>query len=451
MILLLIFLILYTTVLYISPELMSNSVTFSSWLLFIIYISILIVFIAKYRKKSIFCPELLFSITFLFSTFLYSPFLYGEDIDSYVFKFLLQESNVNIVKGQSIAMMGFFFYLLGAVIYSKRNKASLTHSIKAVKSNSVYIIKRKYIHMITTIFIFIAIINGGLDIINRYTDTDVGLSGGAEAFFYITILIVISSVVEFLFLSQKKFATIKSIIKNVSKLYIINISFMITLFLLAGYRSALFPMLLPFVFLYDRFVKKIKIVYLISFLVLGVVLMSIIKDTRAGNDKTLNSDVFNVAYIGGDFTAANQALFTLVENTDKYGSQQGRNAITQMVSFIPFAQSFLIEILGLKTSESSSSFFTDKLESYWSGLGTHVIGDLYYGFGWFGVVLFMFVMGGVTSVLYNKATHEGYTKVIFYVLYLLILGNSLMFSRVEFFYFIRYLGFAAIILWLLKK
>lgn len=431
---------------------MIDNVTSISWLLLSIYITILIMFIAKYRKSSIICPELFFSFTFLFCTFLYAPLLHGEDVDGYVFSFLLQESNLNIIKSLSLAMIGFLFYILGAVIYSKSNKVTHFESINYLLRNNVFLARRSYIHAVTSLFIVLAIISGGLDIVNRYTDSKVGLSGGAEFFFYVTVLIVISSVAEFNFISKKKITTIKSIFININKVYVINSIFMITLFLIAGYRSALFPLLLPLIFLFDRFVKKIKIVYLVFFIFFGFVIMSVSKDTRAGEDSKLKtSNVLSVAYVAEDFISANQALFTLVEHTDKYGAQQGSNAIYQMVSFIPFSQFFLKEFLDVKSTESSSRFFTDKLESHWSGLGTHVIGDLYYGFGWFGVVFFMFVLGGATSFLYNKATQEGQFKVVYYVPYLLILGNSLMFSRVEFFYFFRIVGFSIIVIWFFEK
>lgn len=440
----------YVVVLYISPDVMNNNVLSVSWQLLTISVVFLIYFIAKYRKESVFCPELLFFIPFLFSTFLYSPFLYNEDINSYIFSFLLKETDANIIKSQSIATLGLLFYIFGGVVFSKIKNVKARNSVIAYRWNSIFISRKKPIHVLTTVIILFALFKGGGEIIYRYNRTDIGLTSVGKLFFYITILLVISSVIEFMSLNKKNVKTIKGIVKNASSVYLINISFMSGLFLLAGFRSALFPLILPVFYLYDKFIKRIKLVYLIGLIFFGLVFMSALKDTRSGNKSKASTNVFSLAYIGVDFISANQALFSLVENTDKQGSQKGENAIFQMVAFIPFAQSALISFFDIKTKPSSSVFFTEELESYWSGLGTHVIGDLYYGFGWFGVVFFMFALGSATSYLFRLLVQVSISKIWVYVLYLLILGNSIMFSRVEFFNFIRIMGFAVIILWIIK-
>lgn len=449
MIVLLLALIFYSSYVLLYAELYVNNLLTIGWQFFAIYVITIILFLVKYRKKTLFNPEFLFSIVFLFCTFLYLPLLYNSGIDTFIFQELSFESNLNLIRSQSIAALSIQFYLLGAVLASKKKTRKVKQRFS--DKDTTFIKKRKVFHAITTIIIILSMIGGGWKIIYRYTDKSVGLNEIGGLFSYITIFLVVTSVLEFLYLRKKNVSRLKLALTHLSRLYLFNILFMTLLYLFAGYRSAVFPLLIPVVFLYDVYVKKINKAVLITMFIGAFVLMSVMKETRAGKSVMITDNIFSVEYIGGDFTSANKAMYYLIDHTDKHGSQQGQNAILQMVSFIPFAQNILINFFGFEPSDSSSRFVTEGLNVYWSGLGTHVVGDLYYSFGLLGALFCMFIFGFVTSVLYLKSLEAGTIKVWEITVYLLILGNSIMFSRVEFFYFVRNIGFAIIIIWLFNK
>lgn len=449
MIVLLLVLIFYSSYILLYAELYVNDVLTIGWQFFAIYVVSIILFLIKYRKKTLFNPEFLFSIIFLFCTFLYLPILFNSGINTFIFGELANESNLNLIRSQSIVALSIQFYLLGAVLSKKKKTRTLKQDIEDNKSR-VLIEKRKVFHVITLILITLSMITGGWKIIFRYTEKSVGLDEIGGFFAYITIFLVISSALEFLYMRKMNICSLKLTLKQISRLYLFNILFMSLLYFFAGFRSAVFPILIPVVFLYDVYVRKINKIGLIAIFIGAFVLMSVMKETRAGKSVEI-SNVFSVEYIGGDFTSANKAMYYLIDHTDKHGSQQGQNAILQMVSFIPYAQSTLINFFGVEPSDSSSKFFTEGLNAYWGGLGTHVVGDLYYSFGLLGTLFWMFLLGFVTSILYKKVTKKNQVRIWELVVYLLILGNSLMFSRVEFFFTVRNIGIAVIVIWVFNK
>ena len=442
MIFLLLLLILFSTYILISADLLVNSTLIIGWVNLGIFVLSLVLFQIKYRKKTLFNPELLFSIIFIFCTFFYLPLMYNSKIDSFIFGELVKESNINLIRSQSIAVLSFLFYLLGAVIIH-REKIKKTDKITILETN-ILIKKRKVFHIITFLLILLSMLTGGYKIIYRYSESSIGLDEIGALFSYITIFIVISSVLEYLYLRKENINTLKNTVKFISRLYLFNLLFMSTLFLASGYRSAVFPLLIPVVFLYDLYINKINKVVLVFLLFSAFILMLVINDTRGGN--TVSENLLSLENIGEDFISANKGLYYLIDYTDRHGNQQGQNAILQMVSFIPYGQSFVINIFGFTPSESSSQFFTNGLESYWSGLGTHVVGDLYYSFGLFGTLFWMFLLGIFTSYLYNRITMGGVPNVLVITVYLLILGNSVMFPRVEFFSLVQKIGFSLIII-----
>jgi len=432
-----------------SAELFLNNTMFFGWQLMIIYVISAILFQIKYRKESIINPEFFISIIFFFCTFLYYPLLYNSPINNFIFGLLSYVNDEDLIKSQSIAVMSFLFYLLGASLINKK-KFIVLHTNKEKYSNKIFIEKRMIFHIITSFLIILSMLEGGYKIIYRYKDGDVDLNEIGVLFSYITIFLLISSILEILYLRQKKSFTLKEIFRNINILYFFNILFMASLYLVSGYRSAVFPILIPLIYLIDIYLKKINRIFLIVFFFIALIIMSFIKDIRKGNEVSISKENFKLEYIGGDFTSANEAMYFLINYTDRHGSQQGQNALMQMVSFIPFAQSLLINNLGFNPTDNSSVFFTDSIGVGY-GLGTHVIGDLYYTFGFLGSLFWMFILGVFTNFLYIKVVRNNSIKIWEITVYLLILGNSIMFSRVEFFFLVRNIGFSIIILWLFEK
>ena len=438
--------IIYVSYLFFNINYLNINILSLSWQLLVLYVFFSVLFLYKYRSGSIFCPELFFFIIFFFETFTYAPILYNQETELFAINVLRPNINdVSVMKGQCITILSFLFYILGASIIS--NKTNLK-SYKIDKVANYNIIHYKIpIHLLTTMLIILSMALGGYKLIDKYTDSSIGLTDAGSMFPFIVIFIVISTIVELLSISKRGVVSFSDFLKKISKLYCINIVFLSVFFLLSGARSFIFPLLLPLLFLYDRFIIKVKKRYIIFLVLVSFILMTAIKETRTETDDSTKISI-NLVSISQDFISGNIGLFYLVEYADINGDQGGQNAILQMVSFIPFAQSFFVNVLGVTSTSSSSDLYTNYANIN-SGQGTHVIGDLYYTFGWFGAVFCMFILGLFTSLFYKKVNNR-YPQIWILTVYLLLLGNSIVFSRVEFFYLVRNIGFSLIILWGLK-
>ena len=120
--------------------------------------------------------------------------------------------------------------------------------------------------------------------------------------------------------------------------------------------------------------------------------------------------------------------------------------ILQTLSIIPFFQSIILSFVSKDNfAPNSSKFFTESfMDSTQGGLGTALIGDIYYSFGIVGVIILMFLIG----LLVNKLSRAHNSP---YAIALLIMfsGNALFAPRVEYCYILRSLSYTIIFLYII--
>jgi len=106
----------------------------------------------------------------------------------------------------------------------------------------------------------------------------------------------------------------------------------------------------------------------------------------------------------------------------------------------------VVKLFGIDVSAPAYQTSSDFISNYilgedrsW-GLGTHVIGDLYYTFGFSGVVIAMFVMGIIVSYLTERIIYRKQFNLVSVLFFIVLTSQSFFFSRVEFFRPVRDLG-----------
>jgi len=407
-----------------------------SIILFIIYI---VNYILYYRKTKVefISPTNIILFTFPLITFLYYPFLEDTIISNlFIYQTVSNISYSTIIYCQVVSLISFLFFMLGnslkgVLLFRKRN-------VKMFRG------RRKFLHIVNTVVILLAITKGLLNLVSRYeNDSKVGLTEAEMFLSIITVLLTISSVLEFRKLSTENITNTKNILKKINLLYVVNVLFICSLYLISGFRSGIFPIVFPIIYLISRYIYMIKTKFLLLGIILGVFFMSFIRDTRGG--RIAENHEFSLLSLFGDFTAANTGLFYLIDNTMKFGSQWGSNIIYQVVAFFPFSQYFIKNIFLVDTTKSSSEYYMDNTN--WEyGLGTNVVGDLYYTFDIFGPPIILFLFGYFIKCVKVSSKNS----VLAEIFYMLILGSSLMFCRIEFFSIIRYFGLAFFTYLLLK-
>ncbi len=211
---------------------------------------------------------------------------------------------------------------------------------------------------------------------------------------------------------------------------------------ISGYRSQLMQIIFPFIICYSEFVKKVPAKVFFTVLIVGVILMIGVGQTRSGDE--IVNDASIIFYLR-DFDASNAALGFFVDEVNQHGITGGTNYVMQTLSVVPFLQSVLASFVDINSfASSSSSFFTNSFDTNGTGLGTNLIGDIYYTFGLFGVMGIMYVIGVLCSSL------SAFKNKYYFLMYMIFIGNSVFFTRVELLYIVRMLSFGCIIFFLLN-
>ena len=396
------------------------------------YIIINVWYLFKFRMNNIFCFELLFSLSFFICSFLY-PFI-SSQLSDFRANIFVEDANIQR-KSFIIAFLGYLFYLLGLSLHKNPEKVS----------NQNWSFDDSYVFLANTLCSFLLVIfylKGGSNLIDLYTRTyaegESRLGEWGEFLIYAMYAYTVSFIIVF---QAKKTRTdsFYSFLCSLPLHFYLNSAFLLIPLLVSGYRSNFAQLLIPMIMLYSMSIKRIKGIRLILLLLGGVVILQIIGFTRNGDE--LNTEQLETMDYLRDFIGPNGALSFLINYTDHHGITGGSNYLLSTLSFIPYLQSVaLLFVDPANFAPSSSSFYTHTFDSA-SGLGTNIIGDLYYTFGPLGVVILMFVMGWFLRRLYHFRTPIGLAMLMVFS------GNALFASRVEYTFIIRAVAWSGLLMW----
>jgi len=268
----------------------------------------------------------------------------------------------------------------------------------------------------------------------------------------------ISNILEFIILKKRGVTSIRAFIFKADKVYLINAFSIIIFLILWGNRSELLSLVLPILLLYSTFIRRLKKREIILLLFFGVIILNAIKVGRSEpggmlNLENVSSSLANfnkISFIFEDLRAANGSIFFFIDHVNMYGISGGKNAVLQIASVIPFLQSMIIRITGFNPDPPSSIVYTTRFHgaNFASGLGTHIIGDLYYTFGISGIIFLMALLGIIVGHLYNRVFLTTSKNLYLLLVNCILFGNSVYCVRVEYFYILRMIGFSVIALWL---
>lgn len=409
----------------------------------IIYIIINLQYFFFYKKKNLLCFEFFFALSFWVCSFLYSFLIF--EVDDF-FASLINYDEYTISKGYLVCLLGYLFYILGLILVKYRH----TSVIKFHFNLNFISFLNKTMGWICVGLFLLFLATGGLSIILIY-DANAGIDqarrfdGFGIPMDLLGLSLNIATVTNFISLMLKKqHKSIIYLFKSFDIKYLFIFAFMSILFLITGYRSGALQLLLPFVILFTYFYKISNIKILVS-LIAAVLLFVSIGYLRSGNEqdaKTIN----NLDFITSlrDFYSINGALFFLIDYSDTNNPTYGTNIIFHSASAIPFAQNFIINFINPEdlSPDSSLLYSNSKWVNY--GLGTNLIGDIYYTFGLTGVTILMFLLGVVIAYSYRKM------NIYWQIVYFILCGNSIFFPRIEYFYIFRYIGLSIFLIWILK-
>lgn len=400
------------------------------------YLFVNYLYLRRQQNNSIISFEFFFFISFFLACVVF-PVLPLEETELYWVSKIFGEMQEGVKwRFLNLALMGYYVYMLGLILPKVRT--SNRDKIYELNISDSFLTVSNILTLLLIIYFFYA---GGMHLMNRYTGEVEYFEKFGGVLSYITILYTISSAVVAIKWGQGRNHSLSGVFSSKNSLFVFNSILILPILLLSGYRSQFLQLFIPLMYLYVLFINKINNKKLILIFVIGFVVMILIGMTRGGDKASGGHDI--VYYIR-DFIIEDAAGVWLVDYTDAKGPTGGSNAILQMVSFVPFLGGILEGIIGAQNiALPSSRLFTYAYDTNGSGLGTNIIGDLYYTYGFVGVLFFMFLLGYII----RKLTYHG--GIYSLVCYLLLIGNSVFATRVEYFYMVRKLGFSLIIIFII--
>ena len=409
-----------------------------------------VLYIIRYRKNDIFCYETIFFILYVISVFFRDIVLDNLVDDSMVSSvfyttFSAKVENAGVIV-QSLAMVAF---LLGAAKINNQNVQISTDNNFSIKNDYSYIgfvlgiIEGVYIvYLFSTGLIYTWFQYSGN--VTDYTNTDV---------VFLTMLFLVHTSVEFARLKSNGCNSFSSFLRNVNKVYFVEIVLISGILLLSGNRNECLLILLPMVISFSVFIKHISNKEFMVLLAVGAVTMIFIGVTRqlgvlksSGNPVTLFEST-------RDFGFVDNNTKYLIETVEKNGPVYFKNTFLNVVSAVPFLGGLVVSLTGLQYDIRSTELTTNGMQlasNMDSGLGTSLVGDLYYTGGFLFTVVFMYFFGLLLSKQYRRFMITRNFNIWSLMVYLFMFSNVVYYIRAEWTMPIRYIGFSFVIYLVLK-
>lgn len=408
----------------------------------IIYILNWIIYLKKFRFESIFCPELLMFLIGMVITFFDVIILSTIEITS---SFFSRFSEAMRFKALCLSMVAYSSYILGTIFQMKVDKKNTSrkkrHYHIATFHEDIY-------NVLTSIMILYMFVSG---LYNKYFKYD-GVSSDDSLLLYtviLTCMLMVCSVLEFVRLNSNGINSFKMLFCKINKIYLFNITIVSGFLLLSGNRSDMLLIFLPFLILTYYLIKKIKNWLVYTGMVIGILIMALIGLTRNSSEEGLSQYV-GVYSIFRDFGAAyinQQGLIWYTDNHGYYGLGMG---ISTLISSVPYLGGF---VLGGSTSsgdvEGNSNEITTRewqsVSNKNSGLGSALLGDLYYAGGIFFVVIYMFTLSFFLSKVYRRLVAKSRVSICALLIYCWFFSDMVYLLRAPYYSLFRFIGFSLVL------
>lgn len=338
--------------------------------------------------------EVFFTIAFAFVNYVYPMVFY--QIDPYFSLFALDFPEDYINKGTALATIAYTFLCLGLCNKKILRRFSFTHNY-GIGNNKNFALYTNYL-IVAIIIALIPVILAGES--NNW-GVAFHIRGVLDVFLYYTLF-------QKFYLNRHK--PFLYILKENKFFFLLVLCYMLFASLI-GNRGIVIRVGSIVVLLYSVLYKEIKKKYLLVLMFIGMLFMFLFGAIRdSGSVENAVDNSVSVFSVGRDLTINNRSLYVLEEYADKHGISYGKNFLSHLLSPIPFAQSTLLYLTGWKEKDISSGylvtadFFENTATSRESfGLGTNLVGDVYFAYGTIGIIILFYIMGFVISLLYEKA------------------------------------------------
>ena len=417
---------------------------------FIVYVIICIAYLLRFRRKNIFCFEIFFFIIFGIVTFyldLIVPYLVkiSPVVEIYSSKYKGNIHNMSFY----LQLVSICSFMLGSIIQVNCTKSNYTNKCSSI-------IQKERLNQMTSLSTFFLIVFWGYLLASgtvfswfHYSNSSVDYSNTEIVF--LTVIFLVITVLEFNRLELLYVRSVKIFLKEVNKMYLVMICVSTLLLLLSGNRNESVLIFLPFFVSYNIHIKKINGKYLALGVILGWIVMYMVGLSRHDGIEnfSINSYEYSLLESSKDFAAAGICTDYLVQYTNANGPVYFLYFLKVLFSSVPFLGGIASNFLDIDSGIRSAFVTTDGMQMAYnmsSGLGTSLVGDLYYTASFFFVVVFFFVLGFFMSYCHSELIEKKNRNLIVSISYVLMFGNVLYYPRAEWTMPFRYIGLSIVML-----
>lgn len=383
------------------------------------------------RKKNYFDFDTLFVFMLLFVGF-FSTLFYDTEI--YPYLFLHFDFNENYINSSSwLFVLGIQAYYLGRLAKVSLKPARLFPRI----------IETAYMAVAIVILIFLFLCLGGLNYYQSIYDDAFNESSGIV----IQIQILLTSFI-IAFIATEFYN--KKIDPNYHLKW--GVFFLIVLFscllLYVGNRTLPSFFILGMLGGYSLLFKAVGLKKMCMFILLGVIGMWAVSQTRSSNELNI---VSNSALLFVDLTINSRNTCVAMEYVDKEGYTWGKTMLGGPLAIVPYASQFLgVDNSKLGSAEvlTNYSYDTNNWERKRIGLGTNIIADIYLSFGVLGVIVLMYLLGKIVSKYSQQALELNYYSLLVYIV---VMAYGIYGVRTGLTHPCRVLVWSLVIAWLNKN
>lgn len=343
--------------------------------------------------------EFFFLFAFFFTNFVYAVFYYPINPYFSLFSESFNENYIN--KGAALSAVAISCFCLG--VYDKHPEKEL----KKKNTVSNLAVPATFANVLLLIFIpYLFALYGTGQYVTDFTKSNIN-----------TFVLYLVYYVIFAIMTKHRMSMTGLVTHSSNGLFMLLTGAMVALLLMIGSRSNPLHIALLFLFLYNFYQRKLKNKYVILAMVVGVSLMGFVGVVRGGAEFSAG-EMGSVLDIGNDLTINNRSLYVLMEYADQHSYTFGRTMLLQLAAVIPWGQSMLLSITGMKIQAFDSSSFVTWLyygdQPFEIGFGTNLIGDIYLSFGLIGVIVLMYLYGRILTSLYHNALDGNHKAALVY-------------------------------------
>lgn len=407
-------------------------------------VAVCVLYLYIYRRGSLFCFETLFFVLYILSAFFTTlvvdnlgPGVTVSNLFSYGFPSDVTNRSM-LLQCLSLAL-----FIVGCITENRKGGDRTSKGRDALN----YASASRLMSWATFLYVGYLCVDGTIATWFHYVNPTKDYTN--TAIVYVTILMLVSTAMEFLRLTKQQYGGMGRMLRAVNKMYLFNLCVLSSLLMVSGNRNECLLILLPPIVAFGVYIRRISNRVFVIGLVAGTFLMVLVGVTRqlGVSVQTFNEQEVSVYEMTRDFACVDVNTQYLIQYTDVHGPILFTNAMTTLFSSVPLLGGVMNEVLGVQNDIRSTEITTMGMQSpdSDSGLGTALVGDLYYTGGVWFTVAFMFLFGKLMGYLTRRYTAGGDKNIWWLMVYLFMFANVVYIIRAEWTMPFRYIGFAFVV------